>query len=263
MISIPLDPLSSTWLVSDLQERLAWSKLSAPGCRCLISVSSTLGYKLGCHSGTDGSSVMGDYVEVWCVPSATSTSCILCKIQTEVLGIRRLVTFSKTPLYIYVCIIYLYMNMSASSESTLVRLPVSTHVTVFLNLILFCNLLYWYYWTWNLLNRGPLYETIVLSKCTWTLSCFGFHPHQSLTWTLPQTAPVHSAALWSHSPSGTWEQRSVDIQEQPPEVPVCELQMGRAAPAVESHCASRDIPGSETYLGNCDILCSVSLPHNC
>jgi hypothetical protein len=39
--------------------------------------------------------------------------------------------------------------------------------------------------------------------------------------------------------------------------------MGRAAPAVESHHASHDIPGSETDLGNCDILCSVLLHYNC
>jgi len=88
---------------------------------------------------------------VWCVPSATHMSCILRKIQTEVPGIRGLVTlFSKTPLYMYVCtyvymyvlFIYLYMNMTASSESSLMRLPVYTCVKVFLNLILFCNLLY-------------------------------------------------------------------------------------------------------------------------
>lgn len=153
--------------------------------------------------------------------------------------------------------------MSASSESNLVRLPVCTLVRVFLNLIPCGNLLYWYYWTWILLRIGPLLETTVLSKCTWTLSCFGLQPCQSLTWTLPQTAPVHSPALWSHSPSDTWEQRSVDIQEQPPEVPVCELQMGRAAPAVELHNASHDIPGSETHLSNCDMLCSVYLHCNC
>ena len=87
--------------------------------------------------------VKGDYVEVWCVPSATHMSCILCKIQTEVLGIRGLVTlFSKAPLYMYVCIIYLYMNMSANSERRIMRSPVCNLVKVFLNLILFCNLLY-------------------------------------------------------------------------------------------------------------------------
>ena len=99
MTSISLDPLSSTWLVNDLQERLTWRKLSDPGCNWLTSVSSTLGY-----GGTNASGVMGDYVEVWCVPSATHMSCILCKIQTEDLGIRGLVTlFSITPLYMYVC----------------------------------------------------------------------------------------------------------------------------------------------------------------
>ena len=116
------------------------------------------------------------YVEVWCVPSATHMSCILCKIQTEVLGIRGLVTLFSIS-FIYVCtyvFIYLYMNMSANSESNLVRLPICTIVIVFLNLILFCNLLYWYFWTWILLRIGPLFETIILSKCTWTLSCLDF-----------------------------------------------------------------------------------------
>ena len=108
--SVSLYPLSSIWLVSDLLERLTWSKLSAPGCRCLTSISYTLGYEPWCRGGTNGSSVMGDCVGVWCVPSATHMSCIICKIQTEVLGIRGLVTlFSKTPLYMYVCIIYLFM----------------------------------------------------------------------------------------------------------------------------------------------------------
>ena len=61
---VALDSLSSACLVSDLQDRLTGSKLSARGCNCLTSVSSTLGYKPWCHGGTNASSVMGDYAEV-------------------------------------------------------------------------------------------------------------------------------------------------------------------------------------------------------
>jgi hypothetical protein len=72
-------------------------------------------------------------------------SCVLCKIQTEGFGIKGLVIlFSKTPLYMYVCIIYLFMNVSANSEKNLMRMSVCTLVKFFLNLILFCNIHMYY-----------------------------------------------------------------------------------------------------------------------
>jgi len=41
MISIPLDPLQSTWLASDLHQTLKGSKMSSPGYRHLAPASST------------------------------------------------------------------------------------------------------------------------------------------------------------------------------------------------------------------------------
>jgi hypothetical protein len=69
------DLLRSTWLASKLQQTPTWSKLSSPGYRHLTPISSTLGHKLGCQGGTTASVFNDDYVEVWCVPSATDVPC--------------------------------------------------------------------------------------------------------------------------------------------------------------------------------------------
>jgi hypothetical protein len=56
-------------------------------------------------------SVIGEYVEVWCVPSVAHVS---YKIQTKVLGLNGFVTlFSKTPfcMCVYICIIYLFIYL--------------------------------------------------------------------------------------------------------------------------------------------------------
>ena len=50
VISISLDPLTTTWLKSDLRQTSTCSKLSPPGYRHLTIISSILGYMPGCHS---------------------------------------------------------------------------------------------------------------------------------------------------------------------------------------------------------------------
>jgi len=50
VISISLDPLTSTWLKSDLRQTSTCSKLSPPGYRHLTTISSTLRYMPGYHT---------------------------------------------------------------------------------------------------------------------------------------------------------------------------------------------------------------------
>jgi len=50
VISISLDPLTTTWLKTDLRQTPTCSKLSPPGYRHLTTISSMMGYMPGCHS---------------------------------------------------------------------------------------------------------------------------------------------------------------------------------------------------------------------
>jgi hypothetical protein len=84
-------PYSPDLMPIDLLQVPKWSKLSL-GCTCLMKIFSVLGYKLWYHSGTNGEIVNGDYVDIWCVPSATSVPSIQSN-ENKVLGIHCLLAY--------------------------------------------------------------------------------------------------------------------------------------------------------------------------
>jgi hypothetical protein len=77
MISCSLDFLRISWLASDLQQTLTWSKPS-PGYRNLTAVFAAPGYRYWCHGGTDTSKSM---VATW---SAVYRLPLVCRVYVEV-----------------------------------------------------------------------------------------------------------------------------------------------------------------------------------
>jgi hypothetical protein len=81
VFSMFLDPLRSIWLSIDLQQMPTWSKLWPRGYRHMTPISSTLRHK---QCWDKCLNVNGDYVEVWCVLSASM--CHIYISQNKVLG---------------------------------------------------------------------------------------------------------------------------------------------------------------------------------
>jgi len=103
-------------------------------------------------------------------------------------------------------------------------------------------------WTCNLLNIIQcMSEELELFL---NVTSFGVQLHEQLTWIPPRTGLEHNSAPWWGSPLGTWVQRNVDTQGQPPEASVCEPEMGREAPRVGSHSASGGTPEGKSDFSN-------------
>jgi hypothetical protein len=89
VMSICLEPLRSTLLLSDMRQTVTWSKLSLPGCRHLIMgfVEQMLNCQFWLHGGVmrtiycyvwlcDAYHLLLRMV-VWCVPSTATYGCVM------------------------------------------------------------------------------------------------------------------------------------------------------------------------------------------
>jgi hypothetical protein len=94
-----------------------WNKLSPRGPMHLMRISSTPVYK-PFHGETASLNVSSDYVEVWCVPSATHMPCVH-RSQNEVPIIVVLVTL----FLILLCAIHLKHIMNFNVFGALIRYP--------------------------------------------------------------------------------------------------------------------------------------------
>jgi hypothetical protein len=93
-ICVCLNTISSTWPTSNLQQTLTCSKLSPPGYGHWTLSFCMLAYNPCNHNGTNVYA-NDDYMEVWCLPSATY---LLNESQNKVLSIWvSVILFLKTP----------------------------------------------------------------------------------------------------------------------------------------------------------------------